>query len=109
AQYAHQFTSNGIADSDNLNDIILQISNNGGGTLLLTSPVYVIDKQIDYRKDVKIISQIGSVLRKQSGLIGAIFKSVDIDNVFLQGIVIDGNDKEVSGVSITGGRRHRIT
>lgn len=108
AQFAHQVKSNGVGDSDNINAKIDLISTNGKGTLLLPDKEYVIDKQINYKPNVKIIAQKGSLLKKKSGLVGAVFKSSNIDGVNLENIAIDGLDRETTGVSITGGKGHKL-
>ena len=95
SQLAHitiQVYSNGVGDSDNINNAILSLTNNGGGTLLLPSKEYIIDKEIIYKSNVKLYSQFGSILKQKDNVnLANLIKCDTVNNICFENLTFDLN------------------
>lgn len=92
ADIVYQVKSNGVGDSDNINSKINLISLKGGGTLLLPDKEYLIDKEINFKSNVKMYSQQGTVLKqKNNSNLPNMIRGVSVENAHITNITFDLN------------------
>lgn len=87
-----QVFSNGIGDSDIINNVILTLSTIGGGTLLLPSKEYIIDKEIIFKSNVKLYSQYGTMLKQKDNVnLANLIKCTSLTNIHFDNLTFDLN------------------
>lgn len=93
-----QVYSNGLTDSDNINNAILSLSTIGGGTLLLPSKEYILDKEIIYKSNVKLYSQYGTILKQKDNVnLSNLIKCTSLSNIHFENLTFDLNIDNQSG------------